>query len=283
MEKKINPVNLLLNSIAKKQINECLNLVNEIFEHDLLGVYLYGSSILGGLHKYSDIDIFVVINRASTREEKAKLATALLKISGIYMKSKKLPIEMTIVDKSEINPWHYPPKFDFQYGDWLRKQFESGNIEPWPTKEMPDLALLITQVLLASDTLVGAEPDQLLCKVPYKDFMTATIDGLSNLLSDLDSDTRNVVLTFARIWSTVATDKILSKPTAADWVLNRLPEKYRPVMERAKAICIGEEKEYWDDIREIIKPCADFMLDKINSQINEILLSADTNRSIKIE
>ena len=283
MEKKINPVNLLLNSIAKKQINECLNLVNEIFEHYLLGVYIYGSSILGGLHKYSDIDIFVVINRASTREEKAKLATALLKISGVYMKSKKLPIEMTIVDKSEINPWHYPPRFDFQYGDWLRKQFESGNIEPWPTKEMPDLALLITQVLLASDILVGDEPDKLLCKVPYKDFMTATIDGLSNLLSDLDSDTRNVLLTFARIWSTVATDKIRSKPAAAAWVLNRLPEKYRPVMERAKAICKGEEKEYWDDIREIIKPCADFMLGEINSKINEILLSADTNRSIKIE
>ena len=283
MEKKINPVILLLNSTAKKQINQCIKLVNEIFGHDLLGVYLYGSSILGGLQKYSDIDIFVVTNRTSTREEKAKLATALLKISGVYMKSKKLPIEMTIVDKSEINPWHYPPKFDFQYGDWLRKQFESGNIEPWPTKEMPDLALLITQVLLASDTLEGDEPDQLLCKIPYKDFMTATIDGLSKLLSDIDSDTRNVLLTFARIWSTVATDKICSKPAAADWVLNRLPEKYLPVMERAKAICKGEEKEYWDDIREIIKPCADFMLDKINSQINEILLSADTNRSIKIE
>lgn len=76
------------------------------------------------------------------------------------MKSSKLPIELTIVIKSEINPWHYPPKFDFQYGDWLRESFESGVIEPYPTKVMPDLALLITQVLLASDTLFGPNPDQ---------------------------------------------------------------------------------------------------------------------------
>ena len=227
MKKEINPADLKLDSNAKKQIHKCLNLVKEIFGQDLLGVYLYGSSIVGGLQKYSDIDLFVVSNRATTREEKAKLATALLKISGIYMKSKKLPIEMTIVEKSEINPWHYPPRFDFQYGDWLRKQFEHGNIEPWPAKEMPYLALLVTQILLASNTLVGANPDQLLCKVPYKDFMTAIINALPNLMSDLDSDVRNVLLTLARIWSTVATDAIRSKPAAADWVIHRLPEKSR--------------------------------------------------------
>ena len=282
MKKEINPTNLKLDSNSKKQIHECLNLVKEILGQDLLGIYLYGSSIVGGLQKYSDIDLFVVSNRATTREEKAKLATALLKISGIYMKSKKLPIEMTIVEKSEINPWHYPPRFDFQYGEWLRKQFEQGNIEPWDAKEMPDLALLVTQILLASHTLVGANPDQLLCHVPYKDFMTALIITLPNLMSELDSDTRNVLLTLARIWSTVSTDAIRSKPAAADWAINHLPEKYRPVMERAKAICPGEEKEHWDDIQELIKPCADFMSIEAHNRITEIMFSNDLNRSIKI-
>lgn len=263
------------------QINECLDLLHEIFKNDLLGVYLYGSSILGGLQKYSDIDLFVVSNRATTHKEKTKLATDLLKISGIYMKSKKLPIEITIVEKYEINPWHYPPRFDFQYGDWLRKQFESGNSEPWSTKEMPDLALLVTQVLLASKTLMGANPDQLLCKVPYKDFMIAITDALPNLMSDLDSDTRNVLLTLALIWNTVETDTIRSKP-AADWVIDRLPEKYRLVMQRAKAIYKGEAEEYWDDIRELIKLCADFIIDQINNEISKIKLSDCTNKSIKL-
>lgn len=282
MKKEINPANLKLDSNTKEQIYKCLNLVKKIFEQDLLGIYLYGSSIVGGLQKYSDIDLFVVSNRATTHEEKAQLAKALLKISGIYMKSKKLPIEITIVEKSEINPWRYPPKFDFQYGEWLREQFQQGNIEPWSTQVMPDLALLITQILLASNTLVGANPDQLLCKVPYKDFMTAITDTSPNLITELDSDIRNVLLTLARIWSTVATDAIRSKPAAADWVINRLPKKYRPVMERAKAICKGEEKEYWDDIQELIKPCAAFMLSEANNKITEIMLSNNFNRSIKI-
>jgi len=282
MKKEINYANLTFDSNTKKQINQCLDLIEKTFGQDLLGIYLYGSSILGGLQKYSDIDLFIVLNRATAREEKAKLATALLKISGIYMKSKKLPIEITIVEKSEINPWHYPAKFDFQYGEWLRKQFEHGDIEPWSTKEMPDLALLVTQILLASNTLVGANPDKLLCNVPYKDFMAAIKDALLNLMSDIDSDTRNVLLTLARIWSTVITNAIRSKSAAADWVINHLPEKYRPAMERAKAIYKGKEKEHWDDIQEFIKPCAGFMLSETNNKIAEIMLSNDTDRFIKI-
>jgi predicted nucleotidyltransferase len=254
----------------RQQLEESLELLRMVLGADLLGVYLYGSSLVGGLQKYSDIDLFVVSNRATTRQEKAKLVIDLLKISGIYMKSKKLPIEMTIVEKSEVNPWHYPPRFDFQYGDWLRQQFEQGNIEPWPTKEMPDLALLITQVLLASTTLAGVDPTHLLVKVPYKDIMLATMDTLPNLMSELESDTRNVLLTFARIWSRVATDAIRSKSAAADWAINRLPGKYRPVIDRAKVIYKGKEREYWDDMQELIKPCADFMVDQINHQMSLI-------------
>lgn len=272
----------ILSNETEEQIKQCLNLLKDIFGQNLLGVYLYGSSIFGGLQKYSDIDLFVVSDRSTTHEEKVKLVVSLLQISGIYMKSPKLPIEMTIVTKSEINPWHYPPHFDFQYGDWLRKKFESGIIEPWSTKEMPDLALLTTQVLLASKTLLGPHPDQLLNKVPYKDFMAAITHASKDLMSDLNSDTRNVLLTYARIWSTLKTDAIWSKLAAADWAIDRLPEKYRPVMKRARAICIGEENEYWDDIQSLIKPCADFIVSQINNQISVVELSDDTDKSIKL-
>ncbi len=252
----------------EQQLKESLELLKIIFGPDLLGVYLFGSSLVGGLQKYSDIDLFVVTNRVTTAEEKTKLIANLLHISGIYMKSSKLPIEMTIVERAMINPWRYPPHFDFQYGDWLRQSFEKGIIEPWLTYEMPDLALIVTQVLLKHQTLWGLEPAQLLAHVPYHDFMKAMLHDLNRLGSDLGTDTRNVLLTYARIWSTLATNEIRSKPAAADWVVNHLPKEYQPVMKRAKAICIGIESEYWDDIEALIKPCADFMVDKMNAQIS---------------
>jgi predicted nucleotidyltransferase len=263
------------------QLKDSLELLKMILGPDLLGVYLYGSSLLGGLQKYSDIDLFVVTNRATTSEEKTRLVASLLQISGIYMKSSKLPIEMTLVEKSAINPWKYPPFFDFQYGDWLRTSFEKGIIEPWQTYEMPDLALIVTQVLLKSQTLWGLEPEQLLVPVPYHDFMKAMLHDLNRLASDLEHDTRNVLLTYARIWSTLETNAIRSKPAAADWVMNHLPKIYQPVMKRAKSICIGVENEFWEDIKVLIKSCADFMVDKINMQISLVNFD-DPNKSIKL-
>jgi streptomycin 3"-adenylyltransferase len=243
-------------------------------------VYLYGSAIVGGLQKYSDIDLFVVANRPSTVEEKAYLANRLLQISGFYPMSRNLrPIELTIVVKSEVIPWRYPPTFDFQYGEWLRKDFEAGKIEPWPTKEMPDLALLVTQVLLASKILDGPAPHRLLAPVPYRD---AAIKEMDNLMADLDSDTRNVLLTLARIWCTVETDTIRSKPEAAAWTLAKLPEDYKPVMQRARTICLGKEPEHWDDIAALLRPCAEFIVSQVKKQTAWLASLSHANRTIRL-
>lgn len=250
----------------QQQLKDSLKLLKIILGADLLGVYLYGSALIGGLQKYSDIDLLVVTNRMMTVDEKKKLISNLLQISGVYMKSSKLPVEMTIVEKAAINPWKYPPHFDFQYGDWLRESFESGVIEPWLTYEMPDLALIITQALLKSQTLWGLEPEQLFAPVPYHDFMKAMLHDLNRLATDLEHDTRNVLLTYARIWSTLETNAIRSKPAAADWVMNHLPTIYQSVIERAKSICTGVENEHWNDIETLIRPCANFMINRINAQ-----------------
>lgn len=274
-------VNNVYSHEMQQQLKDSIRLLKTILETDLLGVYLYGSSLVGGLQKYSDVDLFVVTNRATTAEEKTQLITHLLQISGIYMKSPKLPLEITIVEKAAINPWQYPPHFDFQYGEWLRTSLETGVIEPWTTHEMPELALIVTQILLKSQTLFGPDPKQVLAQVPYHDFMKAMLHDVNRLATDLEHDTRNVLLTYARIWSTLSTDEIRSKPAAADWVMNHLPKIYQPVMKRAKSICIGLENEYWDDIKALIKPCADFMVDKINMQISSIHFN-DPNKSIRL-
>ncbi len=250
----------------EQQLNECLDLLTKILGTDLLGVYLYGSYLVGEPQKYSDIDLLIVTNRATTLDKKRELVAHLLQISGIYMKDIKPPIEMTLVEKTAINPWRYPPSFDFQYGEWLRQSFEMGDFKACTGYEMSDLAIIITQVLLKSHTLFGSNPEELLAHVPYTDFIKAMLDDLERLSADLGSDTRNVLLTLARIWNTLETSEIRSKPNAADWVTNRLPEIYQPVINRAKSIAGGLENEYWDDIKALVKPCADFMLSRINEQ-----------------
>jgi streptomycin 3"-adenylyltransferase len=273
----------ITNKDGVKQVEQCLDLLREVLKKDLLGVYLYGSSLTGGLHKYSDIDIFAVSNRATTLQEKEVLAKSLLKISGIYGVSENLwPIELTIVVLPEINPWKYPPKFDFQYGDWMRKDFEAGNFEPWETKEMPNLALVITQILLISKNLYGKLPNRLLSLVPYQDFIHASVREIDSLMSDLGTDTRNVLLTLARIWLTAETNTIGSKQFAAEEAIKRLPTIYKLVMQRALSICLGESEEYWEDLAETIKPCTEHIIVEIKQQIKLVEMSDHSNKSITL-
>jgi streptomycin 3"-adenylyltransferase len=73
------------------------------------------------------------------------------------------------------------------------------------------------------------------------------VDGVPSLVSELADDTRNVLLTLARIWTTLATREIRSKDEAADWALSRLPDDRRPTMELARNLYLaGGYGDPWD-------------------------------------
>jgi len=237
-----------------EQIDQIVNLMHDVLGPNAVGAYLHGSAALGALRPHSDIDVLVVSRRATKPEEKRVLIDRLLRMSGRGDPSGRArSIELTIVVESEIRPWRYPPRCDFQYGDWLRSEFERGNLSPWETPN-PDLASVITMVRLGDRPLFGPPPRELFDPVPPRDLNRAIVEGIPGLLDDLDSDTRNVVLTLARIWTTLATGAIHPKDAAADWALARLPEEHRPVLARARAIYLGNEDERWADLQARVRP-----------------------------
>ena len=261
----------------QQQLDRVSSFVRDVLGPDALGAYLFGSAVLGGLRPESDLDVLVVSKRRTTREEKQQLVDRLLTISGRRAPDGRWRrVELTIVVERDIKPWRHPARFDFQYGDWLRREFESGNVEPWPRTTNPDLASLITMVLLADAPVLGPPPAAIFDPVPHNDLLSAIVGDIDALLCDLDADTRNVILTLARIWSTVATGVIRSKDAAADWALGRLPEEHQAVLARARAIYLGDEEERWDDIQPQLRPHADHVVAEIKR-----LYSANRARSTR--
>jgi predicted nucleotidyltransferase len=239
----------------QRQLGRLVSLVAEVLGPDVAGAYLFGSAVLGGLQPPSDLDVLVVSRRATTRAEKEALVDRLLSLS-----KRPRHLELTIVAGEAL---------DFQYGDWWRREFESGDVEPWSgTGAANDLAVLIAMVLTAGRPLLGPPPAEVLAPVSREDLVRAMLDGIDSLLADLDDDTRNVVLTLARIWTTLGTGEFRSKDAAADWALERLPEEHRAVLGRARAIYLGEEPERWEDLRSQVRPHADHVVGEIEGAVN---------------
>jgi streptomycin 3"-adenylyltransferase len=245
------------------QAGEIVRLVERVLAADVIGVYLHGSCVLGGLRPASDLDVLVVTRRPTDDERRRALLAGLLPISG--SRNDARPVELTVVVRSAVRPWRYPPACDFLYGEWLRAEYEAGNV-PRPAP-MPDLAPLLTMALAGDHPLTGPPLAQVLDPVPHTDVVRAGLEGIPGLLDDLDGDTRNVLLTLARIWTTLATGRIASKDAAADWALDRLPPEHRPVLDHAKRLyltCRYAEESWSEELRARVRPHADHVLAEID-------------------
>jgi streptomycin 3"-adenylyltransferase len=132
---------------------------------------------------------------------------------------------------------------------------------------MPDLALLITMTLTGDHPLTGRRPAQVLDPVPRADLVRASVAGIPGLLDDLRSDTRTVLLTFARIWSTLATGRIKPKDAAADWAPAQLPPEHRAALEHARQLyldCPYSEESWSDALRARVGPHVDHVVAEID-------------------
>ena len=118
-------------------------------------------------------------------------------------------------------------------------------------------------VIEAKTPLVGAPPAEVFEPIPREDLVRAMTEEIPELLSDLEGDEANVLLTLVRIWSTLETGEFRSKDAAADWALQRVPEEHRPALARARAVYVGGEDDRWDDL-EGARRHADFVAAEID-------------------
>ncbi|MBB3662672.1 streptomycin 3'-adenylyltransferase [Prauserella sediminis] len=272
-------------------------LLDGVVGDDVIGCYLHGSAVLGGMRPASDLDVLAVTRRSLDDERRRELTRGLLGMSGIGGGLR--PVELMVAvrrdvardspaqhdaaehgtaehgtaeheaaedeagekeaaqsgaddggvtrsgsDRRDTASRQFPPVVDYLYGEWLREWYEAGYV-PGP-EPMPDLVLAVASALAGDRTLVGPPPAEVLAPVPHADVIRASLAGLDEALSGVDTDTRNVVLTVARVWATVETGEIVPKDEAAAWAAQRLPEEYRAVTEHARELYLGSE--YADEV-----------------------------------
>ena len=142
-------------SDAKVSLEPALPVINRLTEElsrddpgGLLGVYLFGSWVTGGLRPDSDIDLLTVTTRSLSLAERQRLVGFLLQFSGRRATvAPGRPLEVTSIVIDDVVPWVYPPACDFLYGEWLRDEFVDGRTPERRTN--PDLAVVLAMLSAA--------------------------------------------------------------------------------------------------------------------------------------
>lgn len=230
---------MLTNIVIPNEAKLAQSIVEDVLGESILGIYLFGSAITGGLKRNSDVDILVVVNDSPTHKQKEALVTQLIKVSGAIGNVRSIrPIELTVISIADVVPWRFPPRAELIYGEWLRNEFEAGHI-PQPACD-PDLAIVLKKVIDNGLLLYGINAAEVLEPVPMADIQRAIRDSLSVLLAETAGDERNVVLTLSRMWLTAATVEIASKDVAAEWAKGQLAKEHAALVDYAKQGYLGQ-------------------------------------------
>ncbi|HDZ48233.1 hypothetical protein LCGC14_0209910 [marine sediment metagenome] len=232
--------------------------VERVLCDSIIGIYLFGSAVAGGLKPNSDVDILVAVNSPLTCWQRKELVAQLMRVSGAIGNQRSIrPLELSVVAVSDVVPWQFPPRAEFVYGEWLREGFEAGCV-PEPVRD-PDLAIVLKQVIDNSVPLYGSDAASLFELVPLTDIRMAIRDSLPNLLAGADGDERNVVLTLSRMWLTAATGDIAPKDTAANWAEKQAHSDYGELLQYARDGYLGKVEDRWEDRREEFEALVSYM------------------------
>ena len=225
------------------QVSRALEVLKRHLDQHLRAVLLFGSAVDGGLKPNSDIDLLVFVDLQLPDPVRHGLMKDLLTVSAWPPTDSLRPLEVTVVALEAIVPWRYPPVRELQFGEWLREDLQAGHFEP--AMEDHDLAILLTKARQHSVCLFGTPIDETLSPVPEADLTRALYDTTTQWNEDADwqDEQCNVVLALARIWLTLETGDIAPKDEAAAWLLDRLPQAHRSVLDTARGVYLGRSTD----------------------------------------
>ncbi len=190
-----------------------------------------------------------------------------MKISGRHPVDAdgRRPLELVVFHNADLETSVYPARGEFIYGEWLRDAFEAGEI-PEPASD-PEFTLLLAQARQDAKPLIGPDPTELLPITPEADIRRAIGDALPVLLDTLDGDERNVLLTLARMWRTLATGEFVPKDVAAEWAVQRLSAGPAATVAHAREAYLGLTTDDWRSRHREVRQAADGLGERVTAML----------------
>ena len=221
-------------SDIKKQIDDIINGLAPLLQSNFTGAYLGGSMALGSFDvKTSDIDLTVIINNGLTLSDKIKITSFLLSVN-----KKPCPLEITFILREALFSSQNPLTYMFFCDYWI-KTHEKIVLGGEKAQELFDSIYSdsdnITELKLIKQSgiyLYGIPVNELFPDVRNDLFWDLLYTQATESYVESENEFQSAfkVLQLCRIFAYKKAGEMLSKPKAAEWVLDVLPSSYHPII-----------------------------------------------------
>ena len=248
-------------------LDEYVRKTKEILTDNLAGVYLHGSLAMGCFHeKKSDVDLLVVVNRPLLMDEKRAYLKEILALNQ-WAPSKG--IEMSVVLKRDMNPFHHPAPFEMHFSNAHLMNYVEKPDETLlrMTGTDKDLAAHVTIINRYGKTLYGEDIHQVFSEVLYEDYLDAILYDIENAREDILENPMYVVFSLCRVLAYAMERRVLSKKDGGEWALLHVEKMYQPIIE--SALCAHQTDENMNLSQDLTKDFAGYMLSRIREAIGQ--------------
>lgn len=219
-------------------VNQILNLlltnVIEVLQDQFVGMYLFGSLANGDFDQYSDIDVLIVTDREISSDTFSELHDMHIRLA-------------------EFNsPWAVQQEISYIPQDALRRFDPTNNLHPHLDRDKGERLhmmahasdWIIQRYLLRENGILIAGPDlkTLIDPVEPHELRQAVIDVLPLWANPILKNPSHItgrgyqsycVLSLCRMLYTIQNKAIVSKRAAAEWGLETLDARWKPLIESA--------------------------------------------------
>ena len=246
------------NTISQEILDSFISLAQQTFGSNLVGIYLHGSAAMGCYNpQKSDLDLIVVVQDPLTTGEKRAFMDGVV---ALHEKTPAKGIEMSVVTRDVCKPFLYPTPFELHFSeghrDWYQCDPEDYVAKMNGTDK--DLAAHCTVIRARGKTLYGLPIEEMFGEVPPENYFDSLWYDVGNAREEILDAPMYLTLNLARVLAYIRERKVLSKQEGGVWALQRLPEKYHPLIKTAlQEYTDGADVEY---SKELALQYADEML-----------------------
>lgn len=213
--------------------NDILKALTKIFtKHlgdSLVGVYLHGSMAMGCYTKNSDIDVMVVVRRASERSVYRHIIEDLVEFENIS----RTTLEISVVLEEHTNNFMYPTPFELHYSREHEERYVSHPDYICGGETDKDLAAHFTIIKHRGACLFGEDIEVVFGDVPKEHYISSIMYDIEDVKTDIQNNPVYYILNLCRILFYLKENVVSSKLEGGNWGIKYVPNKYKHVIDTA--------------------------------------------------